>query len=104
MSTDTVVPNTHTHRLSVVAVGQATGLFLMLSFLFCIALGLVSTRADLHNAWFALLPGVTWLSWKSVLLGIAETVAYGWYVALVFVPLYNWAAARRNAKASEGVT
>ena len=81
-------------------VGLTMSLFLVISFLFCIALGLVSTRADLHNAWFALLPGVTWLSWTSVLLGIVETVAYGWYIALVFVPLYNWAAARRYAKES----
>ena len=59
MSTDTTVSDTHAHRLSVVTVGQATSLFFVISFLFCIALGLVSTRADLHNAWFALLPGVT---------------------------------------------
>ena len=98
MSTNAVFPAGHTLRLSVVTVGQAVSLFLVISFLFCIALGLVSTRADLHNTWFALLPGVTWLSWTSVLLGIVETAAYGWYIALVFVPIYNWAAARRYAK------
>jgi len=99
MSTSAAVPSEHAHRLSVVTVGQAMSLFLVISFLFCIALGLVSTRAELHTAWFTLLPGVKWLSWTSVLLGIVETVAYGWYIALVFVPLYNWAAGRRAQEA-----
>lgn len=88
----------HMHELQIRVVGTAMSLFLAISFLFCIALGLVSTRAELHNAWFTLLPGVTWLSWKSVGLGLVETVAYGWFIAVVFVPLYNWAL-RRQRKA-----
>jgi hypothetical protein len=96
MSTSAAVPTHPAQRLSVVTVGSAMSLFLVISFLFCLALGLISTRAELHNAWFTLLPGVTWLSWRSVVLGVAETLAYGWYVALVFVPLYNWAAGRQS--------
>jgi hypothetical protein len=95
MSTTTHDPQTHTHPLEIRVVGTAMSLFLMGSFLFCIALGLVSTRADLHNAWFTLLPGVSWLSWRSVALGLVESFAYGWYIAVVFVPLYNWSLKRR---------
>jgi hypothetical protein len=84
-----------THQLQIRVVGTAMSLFLVCSFLFCIALGSVSTRADLHNAWFTLLPGVTWLSWRSVAVGIVETIAYGWFIAVVYVPLYNWALRRR---------
>jgi hypothetical protein len=34
------------------------------------------------------------LSWQTFLLGLAESYAWGWYIALVFGPLYNFFAAR----------
>ena len=48
----------------------------------------------MYETWLRLLPGFTWLSWPSFLLGLAESFAYGWYIALVFGPLYNFFAAR----------
>jgi hypothetical protein len=45
-------------------------------------------------AWRRLLPGFAWLSWKRLLLGVVETYAYGWYFTLIWVPLYNFFAAR----------
>ena len=44
----------------------------------------------MYPAYIKLLPGVTWISWTSFTLGLVETFAYGWYIALVFVPLYNF--------------
>ena len=29
------------------------------------------------------------LTWKSTLLGVVEAALYGWYIAILFVPLYN---------------
>jgi hypothetical protein len=40
--------------------------------------------------WLKLLPGFTWLTWPSFLLGLVETFLYGIYVGLVFAPLYNF--------------
>jgi hypothetical protein len=37
-----------------------------------------------------LLPGFVWLTPASFLLGVVETFLYGFYVALVFVPLFNY--------------
>jgi len=37
-----------------------------------------------------LLPGFEWISWKSFLLGAVESYGYGWYIALIWVPLYNF--------------
>ena len=37
-----------------------------------------------------LLPGFTWLTWQSFLLGLVESFLYGIYFGLVFVPLYNF--------------
>ena len=41
-----------------------------------------------------LLPGFVWLSWKSFFLGLVEAYAYGWYLALVWIPIYNYFSAR----------
>jgi hypothetical protein len=40
------------------------------------------------------LPGFKLLSWPTFLLGLVESFAYGWYIALTFGPLYNFFAAR----------
>jgi hypothetical protein len=34
------------------------------------------------------------LTWGSFLLGLVESFGYGWYVALIFGPLYNYCATR----------
>jgi hypothetical protein len=39
-------------------------------------------------------PGFVWLTPGSVLLGLAESVAYAWYVALVLGGLFNLVATR----------
>lgn len=49
--------------------------------------------------WEAVLPGVTWLTPASFVLGLAEVFLYGWYVALVFVPLFNYFEGGRRAEA-----
>jgi len=48
----------------------------------------------MYRSWQGLLPGFTWISWSSFLLGLVESYGYGWYVALISVPLYNVLSAR----------
>lgn len=48
------------------------------------------------TVWQKLLPGFEWVSWKSFLIGLAESYGYGWYVALIWVPLYNVFALRSS--------
>ena len=43
-----------------------------------------------HASLGILLPGFTLLSWRTFFLGLAESFAWGWYIALVFGPLYNF--------------
>jgi len=83
-------------RISLYAVGQATGLFLAISFILCVAFDLVFPDQAMFQAWQKLLPGFVWLSWKSFALGVIETYAYGWYFALIWVPLYNVFTAKSN--------
>lgn len=76
--------------MRIVPVGNALSLFLALTFTICIAWGLVTPMSmHMHGAWEPLLPGFHWISLPAFLIGLAETYAYGWYIALVFVPLFN---------------
>lgn len=81
-------------RLPVFALGMSLGLFLALTYVLCVLFDLWFPGQAMYETWLRLLPGFTWLTWPSFFLGLIESFAYGWYVALVFGPLYNFFAAR----------
>lgn len=81
-------------RVSMYAVGMSLGLFLVFSFLVCVLFDLVFPGYAMNPVWAPLFPGFTWLSWTSFFIGLVESFAYGWYVAVIFVPLYNFFAER----------
>jgi hypothetical protein len=83
-----------TRGLSLVAVGHATSLFLAITFTVCVAFDLLLPARAMYRVWQNLLPGFTWISWSSFALGLVESYGYGWYLALIWVPLYNVFAAR----------
>ena len=70
-------------------VGLAMGSFLAVTYVFCVGYDLVFHQ-NMYEAWLKLLPGFTWISWQSFLLGLLEVFVYGIYFGLVFVPLYNF--------------
>ncbi|MFK5914491.1 MAG: DUF5676 family membrane protein [Woeseiaceae bacterium] len=76
-------------RISLVAVGHATSLFLATTFILCVGFDFIFPEQAMFQAWQKLLPGFVWLSWKSFFLGLIESYSYGWYFALIWVPLYN---------------
>ncbi|MEQ1871517.1 MAG: DUF5676 family membrane protein [Vicinamibacterales bacterium] len=84
------------HGLSLAAFGHATSLFLAITFVLCVGFDLVFPHMAMYRSWQALLPGFTWISWSSFLLGLLESYGYGWYVALIWVPLYNVLSARTD--------
>ncbi|MCX8226187.1 MAG: DUF5676 family membrane protein [Sulfitobacter sp.] len=83
--------------ISIYAVGMSLGILLSFSFSLCVVFGLIFPGATMYQAWLPLLPGVTWISWQSVLLGLVESFAYGWYVAVIFVPAWNFFSRRASA-------
>ena len=87
---------TNSARLSVFALGMSLGLFLGITFILCVGFDLLFPDHAMYRVWQPLLPGFTWLTWPSFFLGLVESVAYGWYVALVFGPLYNFFASRKG--------
>lgn len=50
----------------------------------------------MHQLLPQLLPGFTWITWPSFLAGLVWSFVYGWYVAVVFGPLFNLFAARTS--------
>jgi len=78
--------------ISLLAVGHATSLLLAISFTLCIAFDLFFPGYAMYQSWQALVPGFVWLSWKSFFIGLVEVWVYGWYFALIWVPIYNFVA------------
>lgn len=79
-----------THKISLFAFGNATSLFLAIGFSLCVVFDLVFPEHAMYEVWLKLLPGFEWLTWESFFLGLAESYAYGWFIALIWVPLYNY--------------
>lgn len=85
----TPLPAQSVSQIPVFALGMSLGVFLALTYVLCVAFDLLFPEHAMYRVWAPLLPGFTWISWPSFFLGFVETFAYGWYVALVFAPLYN---------------
>jgi hypothetical protein len=85
---------TATPRILIVPLGLSLGMFFVITYVLCVVFGLVVSDQGMHQLFPMLLPGFTWLTWPSFLLGLIESFASGWYVALVFGPLFNFFAAR----------
>jgi hypothetical protein len=77
--------------LNIRVVTWSLGTFTLVSYLVCIAYGLI-VPARLHMTQFLeiTLPGFTWLTFWSFLIGVVESFLYGVYAGLVYTPLYNF--------------
>jgi len=77
------------------AFGLGLSLFLTISYLFCVAGFLLFPKLPIsHSSLSIFLPGFALLSWQTFLLGLVESFLWGWYVTVVFVPLYNFFVSR----------
>lgn len=85
--------------IPVVSFGLSLSTFFAISFTLCV-LGyvLLPELPVAHGVLSILLPGFILLSWPRFFLGLAESLAWGWYIALVFGPLYNYFVARKTLR------
>ena len=75
----------------IIALGQALSAFLSLSYTICILGYLLFPGMPVkHESLAIFLPGFTLLSWRTFFLGLIESFIWGWYIALVFGPIYNF--------------
>lgn len=93
-SVDLIARAQRAPRLPLMAFGIATCLFFAISFVLCVGYDMVFPQYAMHQAWAPLMPGFTWLNWRGFLVGLADSFAYGLYVTLIFVPLFNFFAVK----------
>lgn len=80
-------------QIPIVTLGLSLSVFFAITYLLCLAFILIIPDVGLHVPWFQFLPGFS-LSAPGILIGLVESVAYGWYVGLLFGWLFNFFAAR----------
>ena len=77
--------------IPVVTLGLSLSGFFVISYLICVLGYLLFPSLPIaHTALSIFLPGFELLSWQSFFLGFVESFVWGWYIALVFAPLYNF--------------
>ncbi|MCC7482152.1 MAG: hypothetical protein IT541_11585 [Hyphomicrobiales bacterium] len=76
---------------------MSLGLFLVIAYIACVILYFLFPDLFLNHVILSvILPGFKLLDWRGFLLGLIETFGYGWVVALVFGPLFNFFSARQS--------
>jgi hypothetical protein len=74
---------------------MSLGCWMALSFTICVLGGVLAPGLPIpHRTLELLLPGFTWISPATFILGLAESFLYGVYAGLLFVPLHNFFARR----------
>jgi hypothetical protein len=92
----TLMEESPTRAIPIVTVGLALSTFFAISYAVCILGYLLFPGLPIAHAALSIpLPGFSLLSWETFFLGLAESFAWGWYIALVFGSLYNFFADRR---------
>ena len=77
--------------IPVLAFGLSLSSFLMISYALCVLGYLLFPALPINHAALTIfLPGFELLSWSTFCLGLIESFAWGWYIALIFGPLYNF--------------
>ena len=82
--------------LSIIPLGWALSLFLAVTYLVCVTFDLLFPGYAMYPTWAGLLPGFIWLTPTGFIIGLVESLLYGWYAALLFGGLYNVFVARRR--------
>lgn len=86
---------TRARFIPLVPFGMSVSLFFVVTYTGCIVFYLLFPDLVRTHALLAqFLPGFTLLDWPSFFLGLFESFGFGWYVALIFGPLYNYFVGR----------
>ena len=79
------------NRRQILIWGWTLSLFLLFSYLICIGFGLLAPQSmHMREAWAPWLPGFEWLTVQGFLAGAIGSFLYGWYIALLVIPLRAW--------------
>jgi 2TM family of unknown function (DUF5676) len=85
----------HAPLIPLIPFGMSVSLFFVVTYMGCIVFYLLFPDLVRTHALLAqFLPGFTLLDWPSFFLGLVESFGFGWYVALIFGPLFNYFVGR----------
>jgi len=77
--------------MKVAPLGAALASFFAITYTICVLWGLATpVSMHMHQVWAPMMPGFKWISGTSYFVGLGWSILYGFYVALVFAPLYNF--------------
>lgn len=85
-------------KLNTKVVALSLGALLAVIYVLCVLFDLVWPVYEMRRAWSLLLPGFTWLTPLSFLLGLAESFIWGILLGVIFVPIYNYFSDRFEEK------
>lgn len=77
-------------KLNTKVVALSLGVFLAVLYVLCVMFDLLLPVYAMNSAWSPLLPGFTWLTPASFLLGLVESFVWGLLSGVIFVPIYNY--------------
>ncbi|MBN8632579.1 MAG: hypothetical protein J0L76_17210 [Rhodobacterales bacterium] len=80
--------------LSIVPMGVTLSGFLSATYVLCLLAALVLPPQGMRSVLEAVIPGFVWLTATSAVLGLLWAVFIGWYIAVLFVPIRNFAFRR----------
>lgn len=75
--------------LRIKTVGLSLSALLLVTYVLCVLFDLFFPGWVMYQLWQGLFPGFSW-SVGGFLIGLVEAVVYGFYVAAIFVPAYNY--------------
>lgn len=75
--------------LRIKTVGLSLSALLLVTYTLCVLFDLLFPGWAMYQLWQRLFPGFSW-SVVGFLIGLVEAALYGFYVAVIFVPVYNY--------------
>jgi 2TM family of unknown function (DUF5676) len=77
--------------IRILTLGCALSAFFIVSYAICILGYLLLPGLPVKHEFLEIfLPGFTLLTWYTFFLGLIESFLFGWYIAVVFGPIYNF--------------
>ncbi len=84
-------------RIRIALLGWSLAAFLALSYTICAIFAALFSWDRMFEVWIPLLPWVEGLTPGGFVLGLVETIAWGWFIAVGFGAIHNFLAERMKA-------
>jgi len=85
-------------KLNTKVVASSLGVLLVVIYVICVLFDLLWPVYEMRKVWSLLLPGFTWLTPSSFLLGLVESFIWGIILGVIFVSIYNYFSDRFEKK------